>query len=51
LAWTPIKSWTFTLEGTNLLKNNQVGYWGYKYYPAEVRLQARTIQVGARFRY
>lgn len=51
LAWTPIKSWTFTLEGTNLLRNNQVGYWAYQYFPAEVRLQAETIQIGARFRY
>lgn len=51
IAWTPIKSWTFTLEGTNLGNNNQVGYWGKTYFPAEVRLQARTIQIGARFRY
>lgn len=51
LAWTPVKHWTFTLEGTNLLKNNQVGYWGNPYFPAEVRLQAQTVQIGARFRY
>ncbi|WP_414994615.1 TonB-dependent receptor [Asticcacaulis sp.] len=51
LAWTPVKNWTYTLEGTNLLGNNQVGYYGYTYFPAEVRKQARTIQIGARFRY
>ncbi len=50
-AYTP-KPWvTFTLEGTNLLNNNQLGYYGYSYFSAETRLQARTIQVGARFRY
>jgi iron complex outermembrane receptor protein len=51
LSWTPVKNWTFTVDGTNLLNNNQVGYYGYSYFPAEVRLQARTFQVGARFRY
>ena len=50
-AWTPRPYVTFTLEGTNLLNNNQVGYYGYQYFSAETRLQARTIQVGARFRY
>ncbi|WP_443750981.1 TonB-dependent receptor [Asticcacaulis solisilvae] len=51
LAWTPVKQWTFTLEGSNLLNNNELAYYGQKYYPAETRLQGRTIQVGARFRY
>ncbi len=51
LAWTPIKHWTFTLEGSNLLNNNQVAYYGQSFFPAEVRVQARTIEMGARFRY
>ncbi len=51
VAWTPIKSWTFTIEGSNLLNNNELAYYGQKIYPAETRLQGRTIQVGARFRY
>ncbi len=51
LAWTPKKWLTLTLEGTNLLNDNQKAYYGYEYYPEERRLQARTIQVGARFRY
>ncbi len=51
LAWTPKRWLTLTLEGTNLLNNNQKAYYGYEYFPEERRLQARTIQVGARFRY
>jgi TonB-dependent receptor len=42
---------TLVFEGANLLKNNQVGYYGYQYFSAETRLQARTIEIGARFRY
>lgn len=49
--WTPIKQWTFSIEGTNLLKNNATSYWGTPGLPSEIRLQAQTIQIGARFRY
>ena len=51
LDWTPIKQWTFSVEGTNLLKNSETSYYGTPLLPAEVRLQAQTIQIGARFRY
>ncbi|ESQ91151.1 TonB-dependent receptor [Asticcacaulis benevestitus] len=51
IAYTPVKWMTLTLEGTNLLNNNQIGYYGYEYFNAETRLQGRTVQVGARFRY
>lgn len=50
-AYTPVKNLTFVVEGSNLLNNNQVGYYGYQYFSAETRLQARTIDVGIRFRY
>jgi iron complex outermembrane receptor protein len=51
IDWTPVKQWTFSIEGTNLLNNNATSYWGTAALPAEVRLQAQTIIVGARFRY
>jgi TonB-dependent receptor len=52
INWTPIKQLTLSLEATNLLKNNQVMYWGEQnLLPQGVRIQARTVQVSARFRY
>lgn len=50
--WTPIKQMTLSLEATNLLENNAVSYWGEdKLLPQSIRVQARTIQLSARFRY
>ncbi|WP_245531273.1 TonB-dependent receptor [Asticcacaulis biprosthecium] len=50
--WTPIKQLTLALEGTNLLENNTQRFWGEdKLLPMGIRVQARTIQVSARFRY
>lgn len=50
LAYTPKKWVTFTLEATNLGNESQKAYYGYEYFPEERRLQARTVQIGVRFR-
>ncbi|MBP2160997.1 MULTISPECIES: TonB-dependent receptor [Asticcacaulis] len=50
--WTPIKQLTLALEGTNLLENNTQRFWGEQHLiPMGMRVQARTIQLSARFRY
>ncbi|WP_233245402.1 MULTISPECIES: TonB-dependent receptor [unclassified Caulobacter] len=50
--WTPVKQLTLSFEGTNLLKENNNVYWGQdRMLPLGVRVQARTLQVSARFRY
>lgn len=50
--WTPYKWVTFSLEGANLLEESNHSYWGKnKYLPESTRMQARTIQLSARFRY
>ncbi|WP_298331574.1 TonB-dependent receptor [Asticcacaulis sp.] len=52
LTWTPIRQLTLSVEGTNLLENNTKRYWGEdNLVPMGLRVQARTIQIGARFRY
>lgn len=49
---TPVKYLTLSLEGTNLLKNNAQMWWGKdRLLPYGVRLQARTVQASARFRF
>ncbi|WP_235075863.1 TonB-dependent receptor [Asticcacaulis sp. AC460] len=50
--WTPIKQLTLSVEGTNLLQNNTQMTWGVdNLLPQGIRVQARTIQLSARFRY
>jgi TonB-dependent receptor len=50
--WTPIKQLTLSVEGSNLLKENNNVYWGEdRVLPLGARVQARTLQVSARFRY
>jgi iron complex outermembrane receptor protein len=50
--WTPIKQLTLSVEGTNLTKENNNVYWGQdRMLPLGVRVQARTLQISARFRY
>ena len=50
--FTPVKFLTLSVEGTNLLKNEQQSWWGKdRLVPLGVRLQARTIQTSARFRF
>jgi len=50
--WTPVKYMTLSVEGTNLLQNNTKMTWGVdNLLPQGIRVQARTIQVSARFRY
>lgn len=52
INWTPVKYMTLSLEGTNLLQNNTKMYWGeQKLLPQGMRVQARTVQLSARFRY
>ncbi|WAC48108.1 TonB-dependent receptor [Asticcacaulis sp. SL142] len=52
LNWTPIKQLTLSVEGTNLLEDNTKRYWGEdNKSPMGLRVQARSIQVSARFRY
>jgi len=52
INYTPVKFLTLSLEGSNLLHNNMRQTWGQQsYVPQGTRLQARTIQIGARFRY
>jgi len=50
LNYTIVKQLTVFVEGSNLLNNRYRTNYGYSYLPNEVRLQARTIQVGIRFR-
>lgn len=50
--FTPVKFLTLSVEGTNLLKNNIQSYFGaYDALPVGIRVQARTIQASARFRF
>ena len=50
--WTPLKQLTLSVEGTNLTKENNNVYWGQdRMLPLGARVQARTIQISARFRY
>jgi TonB-dependent receptor len=50
--WTPIKQLTLSVEGSNLLKENNNVYWGQnRALPLGVRVQAQTVQLSARFRY
>jgi TonB-dependent receptor len=50
--WTPIKQLTLSVEGSNLLKENNNVYWGQdRALPLGARVQARTLQISARFRY
>jgi TonB-dependent receptor len=50
--WTPLKQLTLSVEGTNLTKENNNVYWGQnRMLPLGARVQARTVQVSARFRY
>jgi TonB-dependent receptor len=52
LNYTPIKQLTVSLEGTNLLGEHTTRYWGVnRYMPVGPRLEAKTIQLGARFRF
>ncbi|MFC3579757.1 TonB-dependent receptor [Sphingomonas hylomeconis] len=49
---TPVKFMTLSLEGTNLTGNNARRYFGQdNLLPLGVRLQARTAQLSARFRF
>jgi iron complex outermembrane recepter protein len=50
LNYTIVKQLTVFVEGSNLLNNSIRTNWSYSYLPEEIRLQARTIQVGIRFR-
>lgn len=50
--YTPLKFVTFSVEATNLLHDNADSYFGaYDALPVGVRVQARTIQASARFRF
>lgn len=50
--FTPVKFMTLSLEGTNLLGNDTYRYFGKEnLLPLGVRLQARTVQASARFRF
>jgi iron complex outermembrane recepter protein len=50
--YTPFKFLTLSVEGTNLLHDNADSYFGaYDALPVGVRVQARTIQTSARFRF
>ncbi|CAN7198615.1 TonB-dependent receptor [Caulobacter sp. LjRoot300] len=50
--WTPLKQLTLSVEGTNLTKENNNVYWGQnRMLPLGARVQARTVQISARFRY
>ncbi len=49
---TPFKFVTFSLEATNLLKNNTYSYFGaFQSLPVGVREQARTVQLSTRVRF
>lgn len=50
--FTPLKFVTLSLEGTNLLGNDAYRYFGKdNLLPLGVRLQSRTVQASARFRF
>lgn len=50
--YTPVKFLTLSIEGTNLLRNDTVTYFGKeKLLPTGARLQPRTVQASARFRF
>ncbi|MFK3889939.1 TonB-dependent receptor [Sphingomonas sp. NPDC079357] len=50
--YTPVKFLTLSIEGTNMLRNNTVTYFGKdRLLPTGARLQPRTIQASARFRF
>jgi TonB-dependent receptor len=50
--YTPFKFVTLSVEGTNLLKNRADSYFGaYSDFPTGTRVQARTVQTSARFRF
>jgi hypothetical protein len=52
INYTPFKFVTFSVEATNLLHDNAASYFGaYDALPVGVRVQARTIQTSARFRF
>lgn len=52
LSYTPIKQLTLSVEATNLLHDNTKRWWGeQRLIPMGIRVQARTIQMSARFRY
>ncbi len=52
INFTPVKFATVSLEGTNLLRNNDKVYYGIdRLLPQGGRLQPRTVQLSARFRY
>lgn len=52
INYTPFKFVTFSVEATNLLHDNAASYFGaYEALPVGVRVQARTIQTSARFRF
>ncbi|CAL4869638.1 hypothetical protein MMA231_03930 (plasmid) [Asticcacaulis sp. MM231] len=52
ISYTPIKQLTLSLEATNLLHDNTKRWWGeQRLLPMGIRVQARTIQMSARFRY
>ncbi|KQM66270.1 MULTISPECIES: TonB-dependent receptor [unclassified Sphingomonas] len=50
--YTPVKFMTLSIEGGNLLGNDVYRYFGQNnLLPLGVRLQARTVQASARFRF
>ena len=52
LNYTPVKYLTLSLEGTNLLGEDTQRFFGVnRYMPVGPRLEAKTIQLGARFRF
>ncbi|WP_448661967.1 TonB-dependent receptor [Sphingomonas sp. CJ20] len=52
INYTPLKFLTLSVEATNLLHDNADSYFGaYNALPVGVRVQARTIQTSARFRF
>lgn len=52
INYTPVNFLTLSLEGTNLAGNDVYRYFGKEnLLPLGVRLQARTIQASARFRF
>ncbi len=52
LNYTPVKFMTLSVEGTNLLGNDNYRYFGKDaLLPLGVRLQARTVQTSIRFRF
>jgi iron complex outermembrane receptor protein len=52
INYTPVKYLTLSIEGTNLTGNDAYSYFGQQnVLPRGVRIQARTVQLGARFRF